>query len=135
MRIYRLEHPDSRLGVWQHTLGINQRIELSKEFCVIDNRIMQDHYMHPIPSYNSDLSMKKGGKQWKCACESLEQFYHWFENDWIALGERFGFKVYEIEIDEADVQIGSFQVLFDCDKVLSQREITKEEYLEYFCVG
>lgn len=132
MKIYRLEHPDSKLGLWQHTLRVNRRIELSKEFCIIDNRIMRDHYTYPLPSY---ISMEKGGKEWKCACESLEQFYLWFENDWIALGERFGFRLYEIEIDEADVQIGGFQVLFDCDKIVSQREIAKEEYLEYFCVG
>lgn len=132
MLIYRLEHKDSGDGIWWHKQDNYdyEDMKSSESYWDICRRCNDQNH----PNVDEDFEVKAGfiyDNYWKCATFSLDHFYAWFEFDWIGLID-YGFRAYEIEINNRDTLSGKAQICFNPEAVISKREISPEEYKEYF---
>lgn len=130
MKIYRLEHNESKCGIWYHykrspddDFDICNNLMYQK----IERRCEGDEFLGTYSDFDYDNFRKVVDNEWKHACYSPLHFYAWFKFDWIHLID-YGFRLYEIEIDQSNVIVGQTQVIFNPGKVIVKREMSIEEY-------
>jgi hypothetical protein len=111
MRVWRVEHPDSRLGPWQHSEARDWNIEIDS------------HVPECLPTVHSDCgydwarrtrqdSCFWSVRDYVCAVSSIKQLLAWFRPGHLKLLESKGFVVAEYDIHAVDLNVleGSCQV-------------------------
>ena len=86
MKLYRVEKPNSHLGLWynnntQGHTGIVHSLNLSGKTLPMD--------------FNPNLAKE----QWRSAADSIDQLKFWFTHDDLRKLQPLGYKLYEIETD------------------------------------
>lgn len=136
MKVYRFEHCESSFGPYNHTVYAEN---VKKDDIDMLDRIYAAHACcdyHPYPSdddlwFSDEESQKAFQKNILFACPSIESLLQWF-NGWIDTLEELGFRIYELEVDDAFVKIGKskLQCSFPSSRISSKKELKKDtDYL------
>lgn len=115
-KVFRIEMPESRGGMWYNENGILRK----KIHILCPDGIAKDF---PMP-LNLDLH-RKDGFVWNSAGNSIEQMNHWFSaQDAIGLMSK-GFKLFEFETNM--YQELENEILFCREGIVSQKEISLDK--------
>ena len=60
-----------------------------------------------------------------CAFKSLKQLGYWIKKEWIAEIISIGFKIYLIDIEEEHCLIGTRQIAFKKENIISKKDISQ----------
>ena len=112
MNILRIEHHDSKLGMWSTNVeGLPALEHLSDPRLASMEMPFSENY-------------KKDSKDWVTAVRSREELLGWFTKKDIAELIALGFRVLELEVSEASLEDN--QVLFPTDARIQEIDITNE---------
>lgn len=112
MNILRIEHRDSKLGMWSTDIeGQPALAHLSDPRLAGMDMPFSENY-------------KKDSKDWVTAVRSREELLGWFTEKDIAELIALGFRVLELEVSEASLEDN--QVLFPTDARIQEVDITHE---------
>jgi hypothetical protein len=131
MKVYRLEHKESRIGFFWHKYKGNSDYYWSE----VGTRIYERcNVLATHPNTAEDLGAKKASiaidNNWVHGCYTLDQFFAWFEIDWYEL-IKYGFGLFEYELeDKNEFFIGKSQVVFNPRVAINRREVSIKEYEE-----
>lgn len=110
MKIYRIENPNTMVGMWY----------------TIDSQ--PSNYIYSIDGISKDLPMPyepehygQGGKKWFSGCHEKELMFHWFSLDDVKRLAADGYLLYEFEASE--YQVEEYQTIFTREGIVSQRVI------------
>ena len=113
MKLYRIQHKDSNLGMW------NTKCDQGNPLVTyLSNKVMAEM---PMP-HNDRYGLH--GRRWYSAANSLEQLDFWFNAKDIAELIDLGFEVFEIEADEYAVH--DKEMIFTKESVTSMKNITQQ---------
>jgi len=118
MIAYRLQGTDG-VGPWRS--GSYSSYMNNPDWERISERCGDDHHQSPADDGQS-ISMSEH-QDYVCACSSIEQFWHWFEDDWLNLP----LEMYEICVPDDCVVIRNSQVLINMAPA-TKRQVTVSEY-------
>jgi hypothetical protein len=125
MKIYRVQHKEYGYGPYSYLWN---NIEGCDEYLKIRAEIIDDHSnisTHPAPC-DDDMKSFLYGKYYY-GFESLEMLHNWFSG-WLQTLYKFGFKIYELEVDSEYVEFGSKQVAFIKSQARNYKDITSHCY-------
>jgi hypothetical protein len=112
MKLYRVEHPNSSIGLWYHKdnqkyAGLVQDLNLSGK---------------DLPM-GFDPEISKG--RWRSAADSLIALLPWFSHDDLAKLQPLGYKLYEITTDSCVIHTTDHytHALFQDDSVIQRVEL------------
>lgn len=115
MKIYRIEVPESKHGMWYNEHGVFQKtIDI-----LCPDGIAKDF---PMP-LNLELH-RKDSQVWNSAGESVEQMNHWFTSEDARNLYNSGFKLFQFEVTE--FQKLEHEILFTRRGIINQEEISLE---------
>lgn len=105
MILYRVEHPDTNIGPWQHGGMGSMAFQSCPE---------TGHHPSDGPSPQQDgLGNLRCAE--KCACVDLDQMRLWFRPSHVATLEARGFVLRKIKADDHTTRVGGWQAIFHDD--------------------
>lgn len=114
-RVYRIEHPTDRNGMWYTKDGVlNKRIHI-----LCPEGISKDL---PMP-LNRELH-RKDGKVWNSGGDSIENMKHWFTDNDVRTLYNNGFRLFEFHTTLFNPL--EYEILFCREGIITQREIPLE---------
>lgn len=121
MKIVRIEHPDTGLGLFRHVVTLSTKLDskFDKEF----DELLSRHGSFPFP-FMEGLELRKDSKRWFCAFNSIEQLQKWItKEELLSITNNWGYRVLFLEVEE--FQQATFQTIFTKESIIHSTDITE----------
>ena len=115
MKVYRVEDPVLKHGIWRKFDGTYNPVWSKLTFGKCRNMPMED----------SDF-YRTGGKQWFAATDTPDKLKAWFDAQDIAELKYLGYDIYEFEVDAVKT-VSPFEVVFTRDSIKGRRWVNPAE--------
>lgn len=111
MKLYRIEHKETKAGMWHNYDGSYNGII----------KTLTEGKSKNVPM-NKTKNQAKDGKRWFSSVASLEQLLEWFTERDVKELVDLGYQLYEIECSEYN-RVDKGEILFTRESVSSMKEI------------
>lgn len=122
MLLYRVEHPESKLGPYVHGSRSNKISEMVYQH-------NDDPDNHPSPRNDIGRFLREDGSDHeRCAFTSRDQLVEWF-GEWLPALAEDGFHCVKMQVNTAHVIVGSKQAIYVANKAIPISAISLKELL------
>lgn len=119
MILYRIEHKETKAGMWHNYDGSYNGII----------KTLTEGKSKNVPM-NKIKEQSKDGKKWFSSVSNLDQLLEWFSRKDIEELVSLGYQLYEIECSECN-RVAKGEILFTRESVTSMKEISLTDMVEY----
>lgn len=112
MKVYRVEEPKGKHGLWRDFDG--------KHNPIFDK--LSEGKVRNLPMDDNFEIYKQNNKDWFASAPSKETLQHWFSKQDLIELERLNYKIFEFEIKNS-IKLSDFEIIFTRDNIINTKEL------------
>ena len=117
-QLIRIEHSQSGTGIFRDSNNIPVPSNYSEDYEIVYPCLSRHNTHFPTP-WEEGLSISKDNKNWFCAYKNVNQIQDWIKTNEMEVFIKYGFNILLLEVDDSNLQIGKYQILFTKDAIIS----------------